>query len=46
EAFTEGGGIDARTFDPLVYLGGIREYWSLGERVADAYKDGSKLFDK
>ena len=30
--------------DPLVYLGGIREYWSLGECVANAYKDGSKLF--
>jgi len=30
-------------FDPLVYLGGIREYWSLGERKAEAYKDGLKL---
>jgi flavin reductase (DIM6/NTAB) family NADH-FMN oxidoreductase RutF len=30
-------------FDPLVYLGGIREYWSLGDHAADAYKDGLQL---
>lgn len=30
-------------FDPLVYLGGIREYWSLGDHQADAYKDGLQL---
>ena len=46
EAFAAEGGMDARTFDPLTYLGGIREYWSLGDHVADAYKDGSKLFKK
>lgn len=34
---------DARCFDPLVYLGGIREYWSLGEKVADAYQAGKQL---
>lgn len=44
EAFSEGGTIDARAFDPLVYLGGIREYWNLGENVARAYEDGKKLF--
>jgi hypothetical protein len=31
-------------FDPLVYFGGIREYWSLGEKVAQAYQEGKKLF--
>ncbi|PLY04458.1 MAG: NADPH-flavin oxidoreductase [Desulfuromonas sp.] len=30
-------------FEPLVYLGGIREYWSLGECKAEAYKDGLQL---
>ncbi len=44
EAFGENGQIDTRTFDPLVYLGGIREYWNLGNKSADAYRDGKKLF--
>lgn len=43
DAFHEDGSIETPQFDPLVYLGGIREYWSLGERVADAYKDGLQL---
>lgn len=43
EAIDRDGTIDARKFDPLVYLGGIREYWSLGEKCADAYKDGLSL---
>ncbi len=43
EAFDGEGRVDARTFDPLVYLGGIREYWSLGEKAADAYRAGLKL---
>ncbi|PLX71164.1 MAG: NADPH-flavin oxidoreductase [Desulfuromonas sp.] len=42
-AFVEQGSIDARQFDPLVYLGGLREYWSLGEKVADAYRAGLSL---
>lgn len=42
-AFAEDGSIDTRSFDPLVYLGGIREYWTLGEKEADAYKDGKRL---
>ncbi|BCA79679.1 flavin reductase family protein [Desulfuromonas sp. AOP6] len=37
-------GMDALAFDPLVYLGGIREYWSLGEKKAQAYRDGKKFF--
>jgi flavin reductase (DIM6/NTAB) family NADH-FMN oxidoreductase RutF len=46
EAFDGEGKMDARVFDPLVYLGGIREYWNLGSKVADAYKDGTRLFRK
>lgn len=45
-AFDAQGGIDTRTFDPLVYLGGIRQYWNLGEKCADAYKDGLQLAQK
>lgn len=43
QAFAEQPKGDARCFDPLVYLGGIREYWSLGEKVADAYQAGKIL---
>lgn len=39
----EGGRMDATVFDPLVYLGGVREYWDLGEKKAVAYKDGLTL---
>lgn len=45
QAFGDDGSMDTRVFDPLVYLGGIREYWSLGERKGQAYKDGKKLMD-
>jgi len=37
------GDLDAASFDPLVYLGGIREYWSLGDKRATAYRDGLQL---
>ena len=37
------GELKKGNFEPLVYLGGIREYWSLGEKVADAYRSG-KVF--
>ena len=40
----QNGGMEALAFDPLVYLGGIREYWSLGEKKAQAYRDGTKFF--
>jgi len=43
EAFSADNKGDARVFDPLVYLGGIREYWSLGEKAGNAYQDGKKL---
>ena len=43
EAFDAAGQMQAKGFDPLVYLGGIREYWSLGEAVGVAYRDGLSL---
>lgn len=43
KAFTADGTIETRDFDPLVYLGGIREYWDLGQRRAFAYNDGKRL---
>ncbi len=45
-AFDATGKIHAEVFDPLVYLGGIREYRSLGGRVAEAYKSGLELLPK
>lgn len=42
-AFDAEGQADIREFDPLVYLGGLREYWSLGEKAADAYAAGKSL---
>ena len=46
EAFKTASNGEVGAFDPLVYLGGIREYWSLGERKALAYKDGLQLEDE
>jgi flavin reductase (DIM6/NTAB) family NADH-FMN oxidoreductase RutF len=40
------GKADVKAFDPLVYLGGLREYWSLGSKQADAYSAGSVLLKK
>ena len=42
-AYNDKGKADAKTFDPLVYLGGLREYWTLGEKCADAYSVGKTL---
>jgi flavin reductase (DIM6/NTAB) family NADH-FMN oxidoreductase RutF len=38
------GVIDPQLIAPLVYLGGVREYWSLGRKVGTAYRDGKPLF--
>ncbi|BCR05328.1 flavin reductase [Desulfuromonas versatilis] len=46
QAFDAEGRGAAKSFDPLVYLGGIRQYWSLGEKAAEAYRDGVRLFEK
>lgn len=40
------GGYDTAVIDPLVYLGGIREYWGLGEKVGIAYSIGKELLPK
>jgi len=45
-AFAEDGSVDTRRFDPLVYLGGIREYWDLGSKRAQAYSDGKRLIQE
>jgi flavin reductase (DIM6/NTAB) family NADH-FMN oxidoreductase RutF len=42
-AFDTHGSANVLAFDPLVYLGGLREYWSLGVKQADAYRAGLKL---
>lgn len=39
-------GFDASVINPLVYLGGIREYWGLGEKVGTAYSIGKELLPK
>ena len=39
-------GYDAAVIDPLVYLGGIREYWRLGEKAGTAYSVGKALLPK
>ena len=46
DAQLETGALDVKVFDPLVYLGGVREYWGLSEKKADAYKDGLLLEGK
>ena len=46
KAFDADGKADVRVFDPLVYLGGLREYWSLGSKQADAYRAGAVLLTK
>ncbi len=33
----DGDQVDAAVLDPLVYIAGAREYWRLGEKVADAF---------
>lgn len=42
-AFDKTDKMDVRRFDPLVYLGGVREYWDLGNKRAQAYSDGKRL---
>jgi flavin reductase (DIM6/NTAB) family NADH-FMN oxidoreductase RutF len=45
-AFDAQGHADVTVFDPLVYLGGLREYWTLGEKAADAYRAGLALLSQ
>ncbi len=37
------GSIDIRAFDPLIYIGGVREYRRIGEKVGDPYQIGNQL---
>lgn len=37
DVLVEGDQVDAGALDPLVYIAGSREYWRLGEKVADAF---------
>lgn len=32
--------LDILSVNPLIYYSGVREYWSLGKKLADAYKIG------
>ena len=45
-AFNAAGEMDAQRFDPLVYLGGIRQYWDLGQQRGAAYSVGKQLLTK
>lgn len=40
------GQLDPAIIDPLVYLGGVREYWSLGSKVGTAYSVGKSLIER
>lgn len=46
EAACRDNGYDIAAIDPLVYLGGIREYWSLGRQAGTAYSVGKRLINK
>lgn len=39
------GSIDLEAFNPLIYIGGMREYRAIGPRVGDAYHIGKRLID-
>ena len=39
----KGTNVSVAAMGPLCYVTGIREYWSLGEKVADAYSAGKAL---
>lgn len=37
------GSIDIEAFNPLIYIGGVREYRMVGDKVGDPYKIGNEL---
>lgn len=39
----DGDIVEMSALDPLVYIAGAREYWRLGEKVADAYSIGRRF---
>jgi flavin reductase (DIM6/NTAB) family NADH-FMN oxidoreductase RutF len=38
------GSIDIDTFNPLVYISGVREYRTIGKKIGDAYQIGKQIF--
>ena len=39
----ENGQIDVKKVNPLCYASGVREYYTLGEKVGKAFSDGLQL---
>ena len=39
----EGGKVDAKKLDPIIYDGATHAYWSFGEKVGKAFSDGKQL---
>ena len=39
----ENGKVDAKKLDPIAYDGVTHAYWSLGEKVGQAFSDGKKI---
>ena len=37
--------LNIEAINPLIYISGLQEYRKLGEKIGDAYKVGSKLFN-
>ena len=37
------GRVDAKKLDPIIYDSAVHAYWSFGERVGEAFKEGKKL---
>jgi len=36
------GKVSIERVDPLVYIPTIREYWSIGDKLSDSFKNGSE----
>ena len=41
--YDENGKVDAKKLDPIAYDGVTHAYWSLGEKVGQAFSDGKKI---
>ncbi len=38
--------IDIESFNPLIYMGGVREYRKVGAKVGEAYQVGKSLMKR
>ena len=38
--------IDIAKVDPIVYCAGVREYWSLGEKLGESFRPGGEILSK